>query len=399
MHKLGDILAFLFNKLFIVLLVLMFVVFVPVIGVISTLTSAEDVQSVLDEADVYTTIPTNIIDIVEIEQQSDSGSPAAQRTDIEPSRTLRAELEANGVIDPDALVATILRTLDRDFLRETTEGVIDGVYVYLDGSASELEFELSLRERKDVVAEELQSLLSSSLSQAPECAPTETGDELDVLELDCRPPGGELEREINQFINELTDEDGVLGETYTQEDFDISEANLAFVKVGFGALESVAVLFWLAAVGLSFAVVLTAHSTHRGFKEVGVIYGLLGLLFLVLFGIFSSSVSISDMALQNSEEFSEQQLAAIQNITDPVAEAFQANVAGQIIFISIVMVFIGVGSYILGIVLTKHHVEHIGLHQHDMPGREEATTNKPSEDTASAVAPTKKSSKPKNKSS
>ena len=367
MHKIGDVLGFIFNKIFIVILLVVLMVGVPLIGITGTFTDREAVKSILAEADVYNTVPENILDIIEIEEpELVVEGFEQQELDVQTQvRTVRDALEENGLIDPDELIATVKRTLDAGFLQGQVEGVIDGVYSYLDGSSSSFEFELTLRDRVDVVSNELRSFISSSLESIPECGPNDIkdGDDIDILDIDCLPPGSMLADEIDSFIDELAETDGVLGQVYTQEDLDLSEVDLEGARIAYSAMSSFALLFWLATIGVAMAVVLTSHSTHRGFKIVGGMLAFIGTAFIIGFSVITNATDFSDIAIEDSD-LSATQEQALLNVLEPVAEQLAAQLNSQVLFTSLALVILGIGSFVLGIYLTKHHVEHVAFHQH-----------------------------------
>ena len=401
MHKLGIILAFVFNKVFLLSLFLLLSVGVPLIGVASTFTSSEAVLSILSEAEVYTTVPDNILDIIELEDDdaeaepvctspSQPGLPDCQfdgQQPKQPAKTVRQVLEENGLIDPDELITRVKAALDPTFLESQVAELVNGVYGYLDESSDRLEFEVSLRDRSDAVVNELRAFVTSSLDSLPQCGPSDvqSSEEIEIFDITCLPPGSDIEQEIGKFIDELEAEDGVLGEVLTPEDLDISETDLQGAKIAYQAASAFSLWFWLVVIGVSFAAILTSKTLHRGFKEVGILYAVLGFLFLVAFGTLTSSMEVGEIVIENQDDLTAAQQQAIRNIADPVARELMNDISGHVVKIGIAMVTLGAGSFILGLQLTKHHVEHIQFHHPQDEKTQDSVYPEPSKGRSAAA--------------
>jgi hypothetical protein len=134
------------------------------------------------------------------------------------------------------------------------------------------------------------------------------------------------------------------------------------VQIAYSVLSSIPVLLWLTIIGLSFMIVLTAKNIHFGFKEVGVLYVIFGIVFLVIFGAISSSVEPQSIVLENSDNLTPAQQEAVLNIVEPLGEEIISSIAGRVVVSGAVMTAIGVVSFAFGMYMTKHHVDHLALH-------------------------------------
>ncbi len=392
MHKAVAVLAFIFNKFAALLLIVLILAAVPTVGVVSTLTDKESVKNVLSEGEVYQNLPKHALDLVPYEEEE-------QREDT-VVRSIRDVLEENELIDADVLQQKISNVFDGDFMQRQFEGVIDGVYGYIDGSAEQLEFELSLKDKATLAASEIRSFLTTSLERIPRCSEVDIvkldGGDFEILELTCLPAGSNLAAEIDNFMAEIEASDGPLGETYTQEDLELNEANLEGIKVVYSAMTLFAFIFWVAFLSLSVMVALTAKNIHRGFIVVGVIHFVLGAFFLLSFGAISQGIDMSEIVIENSEDLSASQQEALEQIIKPVAESLAREVAGHTIGVSVAIMLVGLGSFGLGMLLAKHHVEHLQMHQPNHP--EKPAENLPkSSDGGIAMPAVKEVSKPKSK--
>lgn len=376
MHRFGTILAFIANKLFAVVLIMFLFFGIPILGVLSFTTNSADVKQALVEANIYTTVPQNILSIVELESEDGEDRD---------SKTIRETLEENGVIDPDRLQELIANVLDAPFLQGQVEGLIDSVYGFLGGETEELSFTLSLQDRADVAATELRAFVTESLADIPVCTEEQAGNfkDLDILETDCRPPGDELEREVNKLIDEVTADDGVLGEVYTEDDLDVSSADFAGAKVAYAGAERAPFIFWVVILGMATAVALTAHSIHRGLKMVGIIFGVLGALLFIGFATINANVDVIDFAIEDAE-LSEAQQQAVEAIAEPLSSAVAGAVSSNIALSGMMLIIAGIASFVFGVVLTRHHVEHLQFHANN-----QANSHPSSAEESSVVVPKK----------
>ncbi len=376
MHKLGSVLAFVFNKIFAFILIVLILTAVPALAVTSTLTDRDSVKSILSDAKIYDTLPTHILDLIPFEEESEDegdnqngpsrGQGMEGPIDEKPTRTVREALEENGLIDPDELVARLKIVIDAEFLQAQVESVLDGLYSFFDGSTDEFAFELTLKDRAEVASRELKAFVTTSLEGIPRCQEgefeKEDGEDINILDIDCLPPGSNLNVEIDSFMDDVTAEDGPLGEIYTQDDIDISELQVESAKVVYRIATLLTTMFWVAFVSLSVMIILTAGNLHRGFKITGVIHFVLGVLLLLGFGALSGGVDVAEIITENSKDISETQALAIDAVAGPLADEIIAQISGRITTVAIVLLIVGAGGFVLGVLLTKHHVDHLHLH-------------------------------------
>lgn len=377
MHKLGTTIAFIFNKLFLLALVVVIVAMVPWAAIASTLTSADTVKTLLSDSDVYNTIPDNILDIVEFDT---SEGDEAQQQGPRQTQSIREVLEENDLIDPDELIGTVKAAIGDGFLQAQVENLIDSTYRFLDGTDEDWLFTVSLSERSEAAATGFKKFVGTSLAGIPECTSDPfAGEEVNILEINCLPPGGDVTAEVDKFIDEVTAKDGIFGQVYSPDDLDISGLDLASAKVVYDGFSKVNMVFWLLFVGLSVMVALTAKTIHRGLKMVGIVQLILGALFFVAFGFLATSTSninslvdsVENAAIGNSSEFSSTQIESAKNITVPLAENLLDQISSRVVTSSVIILVVGAVSIGLGILVGRHHVEHLYLpHHHEHAARD-----------------------------
>lgn len=356
MHKVAEVLRFIFNKFFVIGLVIVMIIMIPLLAVGAVVTDREAVKTLLSDSDVYNTVPDNILSIVELEIKDDA-QPSEKRT-------LKQSLEQNNLINPDELISTVKNALGDGFLQNQTESLIDSVYDYIDGSTTDIQYSISLSERSDEIASEFKSFVSSSLEAAPVCPKQSNEDEeFDIFELNCLPANANLESELNKVIDEATTDDGVLAVTYTQDDVDFSSVELAGAQIAYRFIGQLNMLFWIFYIGLMAAVILTGKTIHRGFKIAGVVSFATGLVVLLAFaGAVSSIDAVDKLVIDGGDEFSAEQVQAITNIAQPLADNLTGMITANVITSSVIVVIFGAISFALGVFTTRHHLEHLELH-------------------------------------
>lgn len=380
MHKLGTVLAFITNKIFIILLVVATLVFAQVVAITSVVSDKTKVKTVLSTANIYKTLPENVLYVV---KASDTSGDLDKSAGESPQKTLAAVLEENGFISPKDLTKTITAVVPPEFLKKQTESVIDGTYDYLEGTTNEPSFTISLKDRAGVAKKEIGSLVSTKLASLPVCSAEQMrtqGADIQILEASCLPPGVSLQAEVDSFTSDLTGSEGVFAKEFTQKDIDISDADAATARFAYSALQSMQWIFWLLFFSFSIVVIVTAKTLHRGLKTVGVINVCVGGLLMFGYLFYVSNLDIVNMMLSNAKNMDQQQLLAIESIGTPLFKAFASQVTGQIVLISTVVMVFGIGCFILGVIATKHHIEHLYLPHHKPVDIVPPESNQKSED-------------------
>lgn len=131
----------------------------------STLRNRDKVKESLNTSSVY----DNVVDVA-IE-----GLANAESQDV-------GEIPIN---DP-ALQEKVRNVLTPDFLKSSTESVIDGVYNWLEGSVAQPDFEIDLSGVRTQLATELGNYAAERAADLPTC--TEVPTQYDALTAECVPP-------------------------------------------------------------------------------------------------------------------------------------------------------------------------------------------------------------------
>ena len=83
---------------------------------------------------------------------------------------------------------------------------------------------------------------------------------------------------------------------------------------------------------------------------------------MVGFSALAKSADLNDLFVSSSGEFTPGQEQAIRNIVEPVAENLVKEISSHMTIASMSMLIVGLAYFAFGIVLSKHHVEHLQIH-------------------------------------
>ena len=359
LHKFGSVVAFIFNKLFILAFVIFILVLAPLAVIGSTFSDSGNIKKILDEGDTYTAAIDNALNIIELESKEDN----LKQSESKPAKTLYQTLEENELINPDEFTNVIKNTLDKQYLKSQVEPAIDSTYSFLDSSSENLELSFTLKDRKDEFSQELKTYLNTQFSKIPECTPEQVRqfqakEDQNLLEQDCLPAGTQVENEVNNFLNEFMEE-GPFNEVYNVDKLGLSNVELNNARTVFGAMSSLPIFFWIGFVLLAAAIVMTAKTTYRGFKEVGIISFITGIILIIEFTIIGNAKNFTDRIADSEDNGVQNQ--AILNIVEPMAEVAANIIKSGGIMIGGIIVAIGILAFVFGIYLKRHHYEHLHI--------------------------------------
>ncbi len=92
-------------------------------------------------------------------------------TIIASNSTAQEEISASSgsIVTSDDLKSALSQTMNSDYLKQSSEKVIDSAYSWLNGDTSTISFEINTTEKKDNFTANLSSILEPQLAQLPEC--------------------------------------------------------------------------------------------------------------------------------------------------------------------------------------------------------------------------------------
>lgn len=365
MHKLSSVLAFITNKIFIILLIITVLGLAQVVAVAQVITNKDKVKAVLTESNLYTNLPQNAIYVIKLDtsEQTQEGAQTA-----ESSKTLYESLEDNEYINPDDVNRVIVKVISPEFLQQQVEGLIDNSYSFLSQDVPELTFSFSLKERSEAAQNEINAILNEKLAALPVCTFEQLlqidPNNIDILEAPCLPPGISLQSKINEFTNELTANEGIFAQEFTQKDAQISNVDANLAKYIYSSLKNLIWMFWLLILAYSAVIVLTSKTLHRGLKVVGSILVVTGLLLLGSYLLYIGNYNFAENSITSNQDLSPREAEALNTVVSPIYSSFVDQVVNQITVISLILIALGILLFVLGILATKHHIEHLYLPKH-----------------------------------
>lgn len=266
----------------------------------STLRNRDKVKESLNTSSVY----NNIVNVA-IE-----GLANAESQDV-------GEIPIN---DP-ALQEKVRNVLTPDFLKSSTESVIDGVYNWLEGDVAQPDFEIDLSGVRTQLAAELGNYAAERAASLPTC--TTVPAQYDALTAECVPPAtttAQIKDTVEQeflnsdgFFNDavLTAEDIKDPETQQSIFTDTNEARRLYQTGGYMPYILGAIVLVTAA-----AILFLSSSRRAGALRLGIISTLVALVLSLTYATLSRGPELLRSAVLGDSETS----------TNPAGEELVVNV-------------------------------------------------------------------------
>ncbi len=159
-------------------------------------------------------------------------------------------------------------TFPPERLKELFKDISDGTYRWLNGEVPKPDYVLNLADEKREIAKGVSQYAKQRVQGLPMCSslPTTT----DPFELDCQPPGINLDAEAQKIERELLASDGFLPDTtITFDDIgDVQQQDLDRISDSFQRLQTLPLTMAVLAVISSIAIVFLAKSKRIGLDRV-----------------------------------------------------------------------------------------------------------------------------------
>jgi hypothetical protein len=202
------------------------------------------------------------------------------------------------------------------------------------------------------------------LNSLPKCSNSQlvkiAQEGFDPLTAKCKDTRVNLDKEIDTFVAEFTGVDSIFDTEITQEDAEISDANQDIAKFAFDSLGSLTWMFWVLVASFTVVIIVTSKTLHRGLKSTGLMHVVLGatLLLMYLFVVTPTNINSN---IVSEQELSESERQAMLNIVEPLTASFVGKLSSEITVISIILIASGLCLFLIGVLATRHHVEHLYL--------------------------------------
>lgn len=227
-------------------------------------------------------------------------------------------------------------------LEEMFIKVSNGTYRWLNGEVPKPDYVLDLSAEKRAIAKGVSKYAKQRVEALPTCTklPTTT----DPFELDCRPPGTDLNKEAKKIEADMLASDGFLPDTTITFDDEgkVNQADLDRISNGFQTLQRLPIMLTVIALCSAAGVIFLAPTRRGGFTRIARSLLSTGLFLAIATLVFGKLLPALSPSLK--AQFKDGSFAGIMNnialqAVDRVVEKTLLY-CGIIIIISI-LIFIG----------------------------------------------------------
>ena len=314
-------------------------------------TNPQVLKDWLSRTDTYETLINESLNLIEL-----------QATNAESQGSLGDSLASNPFVDSATIVDALRSTLTPEFIQEQAEGFIDGAYEWLDGDTEVPQFEFSLAEKKDELAAKLGQAMKQQFANMPDCLPEELSPTFNLLETLCRPPGIDLDEEVDKLVVELAGDEGLLGTaTWTGQDLirmegeesGLTPGQVDFARSAYSGLSEGPYILMAAGVLAIPLIYLTSRSQYRGYNEIsnslftGSLFTFIPALIIARWeNLITSLIGASDEATSSS-------VTAARALFEPFLEAAVNDIASLTAWLSGIVLVAGSLMMLYGLYLKR----------------------------------------------
>ena len=246
------------------------------------------VKQWVDKSGLYTSLPNTIINQAKSDESGNMGDVSFK--------------------DP-IVQAAVKKALTPEYIEGATKNIVNGTFVWLDGSETKPTFSVDLLSAKKVFADEVSKGAVARYQSLPACLTTRLPKTTDPLMIDCRPAYGvnietasaELRATIlsNQdFLPKSTITAETLEDGSTQENSVFgSKSQLPTLYQRIQVAPFILVLVLLLA---GFGAVMLSNAKRRTVSKLGIIMCVIGILSIATLGLLSVGLSQIEQKYSNS---------------------------------------------------------------------------------------------------
>ena len=355
MHYIKKFLRWVVRKLGVALLANAIAVGIPLLALSVHITNPSIVKGWLSNSNTYENVLNESLGLITLESQDQLGD----------SESLGETFDQNPFVSKDSIEQVISDTITPAFIESQVSGVIDGMYIWLDGTQDEPEFELSLKSKQAELGQRLTDSMLDQFNQLPACTPAELTPEFNLIEAQCRPEGIDIEREVRRFVSEFVGDEGLFGDTeWTHEDIirrpgedsGLDANQLQLGQQAFSGLRSGPMWLIVAGVVSTILIYFTSKSRYRGFNEIGnTLFS--SSLFITITAFLATRYESIVTGLIGENDSSNATIQSARAIFEPLLQLIVHDIA------SLTLVFSGavliLGSFMVGFSFyLKHRYRH-----------------------------------------
>ncbi len=184
--------------------------------------------------------------------------------------------------------------LTPDFLKQSTEQIVNGSFKWLEGSIAKPDFSIDVSSVKQSFADSLGNLLKKRYEALPACAATQLPSTTDPFTIDCRPAVGlDIDQVVTSEKNKLlNNEDFLPDKNLTADNINIGGDNdpqklsdNKDIPKAYQLFHLLPVIFGGLALLSGIGVIFLASSKRVGLRKIGWRLSLAGFLSLILFSL------------------------------------------------------------------------------------------------------------------
>lgn len=272
--------------------------------------------------------------------------------------------EGMNIDDEQKLEEISENTVTKQWLQENFEGVIDGVYNWLEGRSSMPEFSINIGEVKDNFATEFSTIAKDELAALPTCTneqmQQQSGEEVNPFEADCLPPDFDINdtSEIEaQITKELEKQEVFKNDTLSFEQLKSDDENVqkAYEQVSslvnrfyslFSKLQMIVIIVVLV---LSAILFLVVPKLSNKFLLLGIVWSIASAS-LIFSNLYINS-NIGKLTSKLTKDVPNEQTQIVENIVRPPLELALTDVFSNARQLAIIMIVLGLIFVFGGIVL------------------------------------------------
>lgn len=248
-----------------------------------------------------------------------------------------------------------------EWLKESTEEIVLGVYDWLEGETERPIFYISLEERKPQFESAIRENINKRLDSYDTCSPDidYSADGFSPLDEECIPPGIDFDAEIDKLVEQVLNDD----QFWESALIDSSEINISDgfrdAPTIFQSLDEALFILIIIILALPLLIVLVTPNWRSGFSIVSLLLFVTGTLHLLV-GLGTSAISnaIIEGIIRESEGDTEQ-ISIIRDLVVPFVSEL-VNHVGNSLLVSAALILL---FAIIGVISLYFMREKRGSHK------------------------------------
>lgn len=267
----------------------------------------QNVKDILDKSGVYNTVIPNLL--ANADKESGEGSVPLS--------------------DP-AIKAAAEKTFNPQFVKQSTENIVDGTYAWLEGKADKPTFNIDLSGAKAAFAANVAQAAEARAATLPRCTAGNIPADFDALSASCLPPGVTPQLAGSRLQSEILSGEGFLENPRINADNLRSEGSntsvfedLNSVPQAYQQAKRAPLYLSLLAVLTAIGIVLLSPTRRTGVRRVGITLVIVGVLMLAF--AWATSWGVNNKLLPNMKFDSELLAADIKRLIGDISGAVVNN--------------------------------------------------------------------------